>query len=220
MAASWTYTTLKAAITGETEEQGAEFAAFLDTIIGLAETRVLKDLDLELWDVVTTGTFGVTGTAADRLVTRADDVLVVRSFHYITATGDRVLLDPRSYEFCVDYWPKFTTTTSTPKYYTAYSETQWMVVGTPAGGLSYEIRHMQRPAGLSGSVATTWLGTNVPDVLLWACMVESEQFLKADERIAVWTNRYADALRSALRELKPDQRDNYSPVTSTPVKEQ
>lgn len=220
MSAAWTYTTLKAAIVSTTEEQGAEFAAHLDTIIGLAETRVIKDLDLELWDTITTGNFGNTATAADRLVTRAADVLAVRSFHYINAAGERVLLEPRSYEFCVDYWPKFTTTTDTPKYFTAYSETQWMVVGTPAGGLAYEIRAIVRPAGLSGSVATTWLGTNVPDLLLWACMVESEQFLKADERIAVWTTRYTDALRSATLELKPDQRDNYSPVTATPAKEQ
>lgn len=220
MAASFTYTTLKAAIVDLTEDDGSEFAAFLDTIIALGETRLLKDLNLDMWDTVTTGAFGNTGTATDRLVTRPADALVVRSFHYIDASGNRQLLEPRSYEFCVDYWPKFTTTTSAPKYFTSYTETQWMVVGTPAGGLSYEIRAMVRPAGLSGSVSTTWLSTNVPDALLWACLVESEQWLKADERIPVWQSRYADAVRSALKELKPEQRDNYSPVSATPIKEQ
>jgi hypothetical protein len=186
----------------------------------LAETRLLKDLDLDLWDTVTAGTFANTGTATDRLVTRAASLLVVRSFHYIDANGNRQLLEPRSYEFCVDYWPKFTTTTSAPKYYCPYTETQWMVVGTPAGGLSYEIHGMVRPAGLSGSVATTWLSTNTPDALLWACMIEAEQYLIADERLPLWQRRYEDAVRSALRELKPDQRDKYSTVETTPVKEQ
>lgn len=220
MAATFTYTTLKATIVSETEENGSEFAAFLDTIIALAETRLLKDLDLDLWDTVTTGSFANTGTATDRLITRSSSILVVRSFHYVDANGNRQLIEPRSYEFCVDYWPKFTTTTSAPKYYCPYTETQWMVVGTPAGGLSYEIHGMVRPAGLSSGTATTWLSTNVPDALLWACLVESEQYLKADERIPVWQKRYADAVRSALSELKPDQRDRYSTVETTPVKEQ
>lgn len=220
MAASFTYTTLKAAIVAEVEDTGSELSAFLDTIIGLAETRLLKDLDLDLWDTVTTGAFANTGTATDRLVTRASNTLVVRSFHYIDASGDRQLLEPRSYEFCVDYWPRFTTTTSAPKYYCPYSETQWMVVGTPAGGLSYEIHGMVRPAGLSGSVSTTWLSTNTPDALLWACLIEAEQYLIADDRIPVWQRRYDDAVRSAIREIRPDQRDKYSSVETTPVKEQ
>ena len=215
MATSYTYTSLKAAIVSFTEDQGTEFASALDTIIPLAEDKALKDLDLELFDDSASNTF----TVSSPWLAKPSGMLAVRSMHYTTATGDFKILEPRTWEFCKDYWPKDSTTTSTPKYYAEYSESDWFIAGTPASGLVVTARYISRPLGLSAITATTWLSTNVGDLLFYACLACSEQFLKADNRIAMWKQDYADRLVTTLGELKPETRHNYMPVTAIPTKE-
>ena len=205
MAISFTYATLKTAITSEVEETGDEFDTFLDTIIALGETKVLKDLGLTIFNTVDTGAF----TQNSPFLTRDDDVVGVEAFHYIDGSGNRQELLPRSYSFCVDYWPKYTTYTATPKYYCAYSDTQWMIVGVPSSALSYEMRQIIRPTGLASDNTTTWLGTNAGDVLLWACLLEAEAFLLADERLPVWKEKYDMALSSALVEFAAERQSRY-----------
>ena len=212
MAISFTYTTLKAALVSETEETGAEYAAYLDTIIPLAEIRVLKDLDLELFDVSSTSTF----TSSSPWLDKPTDLVGLRTMHYTDGSGNYVLIEPRSWAFVKDYWPNASTTTATPKYYAEYASDNWFIAGTPASALVVTIRYIKRPTGLTSGNATTWLGTNVADLLFWACMVESEQYLKADERIGLWNQRYADALKSALKELKPSERVDYTPIDTVP----
>jgi hypothetical protein len=215
MATSYTYTTLKAALISFTEDQGTEFAAAVDSIIPLAEDKVLKDLNLELFDDTATSTFGV----ASPWLTKPTGMIALRSLYYTTAGGDFTIIRPRSWEFCKDYWPNESTTTATPKYCAEYSDTEWFVAGTPASALVVTARYIKRPPGLSGSIATTWLSTSVGDLLFYACLAVSEQFLKADERVALWKQEYIERVRAAMRELKPEVRTNYMPVTPIPTKE-
>ena len=216
MATAYTYTTLKAAVTAFTEDQGTEFASAFDQILPLAEDKVLRDLDLELFDVSATSTFG----AASQWLAKPSDMVALRSAHYTDGSGNFVLLEPRSYEFCKDYWPNAATTTAAPKYFAEYSDTNWLIAGTPASALVTTIRYVKRPAGMASGNPTTWIGTNVGDLLFYACLAISEQFLKADNRIVVWKQDYAERLQAAIRELKPDQRSNYMPMTAIPSKEQ
>ena len=212
MALTFTYTTLKAALQTFTEDLGAEFAAGLDTIIPLAETRLVKDLDLEIFDVTTTGTF--TGSSA--LVTKPTDMVALRTFHYTDASGNFQPLEPKTWEFVKDYWPKAATTTSAPKYYAEYTETSWYLAGTPVSNLAYTVRYIKRPDGLSGSTATTWLSTNAADALFYACLITSEQFLKADERVNLWKQEYSQHLQTARMELRRTDRNDYAPLDAAP----
>lgn len=215
MASSFTYTTLVDAIKALAEDFGTEFAAFIPTIIQLAEDKILRDLDLEYFDVVTATNF----VAASPLVTKPTGTIATRSLHYTDASGNFVHVDPRSWEFVKDYWPNETTTTAAPKYFTEYSATQWYFAGTPSGTNAVTSRCVIVPTGLSGSNPTTWLSQYMGDLLLMACMACSEQFLKADERIPVWKQEYAERISGASRILKTADRADYSPVTATPVKE-
>lgn len=212
MAASFTYATLVTAIETFTEDSGTEFVTAIDTIIPLAESRLLRDLDLELFDVTASGTF----TASSAVVTKPTDMVALRSFHYTDASGNFQMLDPKSWEFVKDYWPKVATTTATPKYFTEYSDTQWYLAGTPASGLTYTVRYIKRPTGLTSGNTTSWLGTHVGDVLLYACLITSEQFLKADDRMPLWKTEYAAHLNAAKKELRRTDRNDYSPIESTP----
>lgn len=216
MATSYTYTTLKAAVVAFTEDQGTEFASAFDQILPLAEDKLLKDLDLELFDVSATSTFGISSP----WVAKPSDMVALRSIHYTNADGDFVQLEPRSYEACKDYWPNSTDTTATPKYFSEWSDEEWLVAGTPNAAFVTTIRYVKRPASMTSGNPTTWLGTHTGDLLFYACLLISEQFLKADPRIAVWGQDYAARLATALRELKPQHRHSYMPMTGIPTKEQ
>lgn len=211
MATSYTYATLKAAIQDTVEDDGTEFASAIDNIIALAEDRILKDLNLELFDTVTSLAF----TASNPLLTKPTGTIATRSLYYTNASSNFVLLEPRSHEFIMDYWPKSTTTTAAPKYYTDYSATQYYIAGTPSGTNVVTARCIVRPAGLTSIVTTTWLSTYMGDLMFYACLVASEQYLKADNRIGVWMGEYQDRMKKAEKELKQSDRNDYTPMTVT-----
>jgi len=202
---AYTYTTLKAAIVAFTEDQGTEFDTNVDKIIPLAEERILRDLDLELFDKAMSGVF----QPSNEWLTKPTDLVALRSLHYTNAAGDFVLIEPRSWTFCKDYWPKAATTTATPKFFAEHDENTWLIAGTPASALALTIRFTYRPTGLTSTNATTWLGTNAGDLLFFACLVASEQFLKADNRVPVWKAEYIERLAAAKVELKAEARINY-----------
>jgi len=211
---AYTFTTLKAALLAFTEETSTDsYATDVNTIIQLAEDRVLRELDLELFDLSYTGHF----TANIAYLAKPTGLLQLRTIHYTDATGNLQLLEPRSWAMCKDYWPKETTTTATPRYFSEYSDVSWFIAGTPASALDATIRCIIRPLGLSSITTTTWLGTNVGDLLLYACLIGSEQYLKADERVALWKAEYAERLQAARFELKPSTRMNYLPIDPAPT---
>ncbi len=215
MASSFTYNSLKQALIDMLEETGTDYASFIDTIIPLAEDKVLRDLDLELFDVSATSTFGV----ASPWLAKPSDMVALRTMHYTDGNGKFQFLDPKSWEFAKDYWPNANTTTATPKYFVEYSEDNWFLAGTPASGFVTTIRYIKRPDGLTSGNPTTWLSQHVGDLLYFGALSVSEQFLKADTRVALWKQDYMDRLGMALQELKPDRRTNYMPMTPIPTKE-
>lgn len=214
MATAYTYTTLKAALLAFVEETATDdYATDIDKIIPLAEDRVLRELDLELFDLSYSGHF----TGSNAYLTKPTGLLALRTIHYTDASGNMHLLEPRSWAVCKDYWPKESTTTATPKYFAEYSDTSWFIAGTPASALTATIRCIIRPAGMTSGNPTTWLGTHVGDLLFYACLVGSEQYLKADERIDIWKTEYAERLQAARFELKPETRKDYMPIDAAPT---
>lgn len=212
---SFTYTTLSSALASFTEDQGTEFAAIIPTLIMLGELKLVRDLDLDIFRGTDTSKSLASGVTT---LTKPTDLVSVRSIHYTDADGELQVLDERSFDFCKTYWPDALLTTATPKFFADFSDTTWLIAGTPSGNNAVTIRYVKRPTGLSAGNENTWLATNVPDALLWACLSVAEQFLKADERIAVWKQNYAEALGRALQELKPEHGDEYQRVATTPVK--
>lgn len=214
MATAYTYTTLKAALLAFMEESATDdYADDIDKIIPLAEDKILRDLDLELFDKVEAGTF----TASNPYLSKPTDILALRTMHYTDGSGNFQLLEPRSWAMCKDYWPKVATTTATPKYYAEYDKDTWFIVGTPASGLVVTVRYISRPAGMTSGNPTTWLGTNVGDLLFYACLVISEGYLKADDRVPLWKTDYAERLAAARFELKPETRTDYMPIDPAPT---
>lgn len=212
MSISYTYASLLTALKDTVTDQSTEFSDALPNIIGLAETRLLRDLDLEMFDSVSTISF----TQSSPLVLKPTGFVSLRALYYLDATNNFQVVELKPWEYVIDYWPNAATETATPKYMADYSTTQWYLAGTPNAGISGSVRYVKRPAGLSGSVSTTWLSENVGDLLFYSCLISAEEFLKADDRVDVWKGEYRDRLSAARMELRRDKRDDYAPVSGTP----
>lgn len=98
-------------------------------------------------------------------------------------------------------------------YFAERDEQTIIVAPTPFSEQSLEIRYIKRPASLVDVVApdtTTWLSENVAEALFWGCIVQSEFFRKADERIAAAKDYYMAAKDSAKVELRHLLRREYA----------
>jgi hypothetical protein len=110
------------------------------------------------------------------------------------ANTTRNILLPRSYEFCRSYWPD-PITTATPKFYADYGFTHWLIAPTPPDDSPIEIAYYEMAQPIDASNQTNWLTANAPDLLLYACLLESAPFLRSDERLAIWQAQYDRAAK-------------------------
>ena len=197
MPASFTYATLKPAITDWLEDPSDEFQANLDRIIALGESRLVKDLDLEIFSATDTGSF----TPGNQQITKPANVVALRTLTYVI--GGRVnYLYQRTYEYLQLYWPN-AASRGDPKFFCELSEAAWMVAPTPVRTLTWTARFIKRPTGLSTGTPTTFLSTNAADSLFYACLLEAEAFIKADkDDIVAWAELYKTALDSSRNELR------------------
>ena len=210
---AFTYATLLTALLAYTEDDSDEYAAALPTIVVNAQDKLIRDLDLEIFKTVFTGTF----TIASNFVDKPATLLTASSFWYIDSSGNYQVIKPRSYDWCIMY-ARNPATSGTPKFFAeGYSDTQFFVVAAPGTAWNYRIRGLKRPDYISVSKATNWLSTFAGDLLFYACLVESEGFLMSAQtgKIQEWRNEYQERIIPARNELGSLARMEYSPQPSS-----
>lgn len=208
----WNYTTLVAALKAFVEDSGTDISGNIDTIIGLGELGLLRDLDLTIFDATDTGTF----TPSSQSVTKPAGLVALRTLSFV-ASGVTYQMIPKTREFVLDYWPTAATTILLPKYYADLTDTTWLIAGTPSTGHTWTAGFVKRPNQLSSDTASNWLGTNCPDALFYACLVYSEEFLRNDEMTVVWKQEYAVKLAAAQFETRHHRRSDYAPLSRAPA---
>lgn len=216
MATSHTYETLTAALQDWEEDEGTQFAAQLDTIIGLGEAKLLRDLEIELFNAK----YSATISAGNQFITRRTEFIAIRTVGIVDGNGKYKNLPLRTNEFLDEYW-KTSANTDEPEYYAEYDENSIRIVPTPDQGYSGSVRGIVRPQQLSEDITTTWLSQKCGDLLFWACLIAAEIYIKEDlisdaGRVAGLKKEYADALAPAKVELRMQSNADYSPVTPTP----
>lgn len=212
MAHGTTYTELVAKLQNWLEDDDAEFTGSIDDVISLGELRLLRDLDITIFDA--TDTAATVGSVAN--VTKpsgATDTFVWDSVYYDNA-GVRTWLKLRSYDFVIDHQG---TTEGPPVYYAELAETTWIVSPIPDAVYSLQCRGTSRPDGLSTGTPNTWLGDNASDLLFMSCLAEAEGFLKSDDRKPMWEADYVSRLPDAKRELYPLLKARYPDMNMTPM---
>jgi hypothetical protein len=197
---NYTYTTLLAALQATLENTESELVAALDDLIPRGELRLLRDLDFTIFDVTNENIGNMTNGV--NTLAKPTGFLISRAVFYIDADADeRVFLEPRSREYVLDYW-KSTVNYAPPVYHSdGYNTAQILISPPPDLDYQWGAIYMKRPDGLTSSNATTWLGDNVGDCLLHACLIETEKFDIEDERLPMWTTEYARLVTAAKREF-------------------
>lgn len=103
------------------------------------------------------------------------------SFILVTSSG-RVVLRPRTYEFCTAYAPD-RTVYGQPVYYADYGYEHFLLAQTPDIAYTFELNYFERPEPLDDSNQVSWTTQYAPQLLLLACLVEAYTFLRRPEKV-------------------------------------
>ena len=127
--------------------------------------------------------------------------------------GQRWPVLKRNYDYVTNY-ASMPNVTQRPKYYAEQDTNVWLLSQASDQNYVAVVRFIKRPQSLvtiSGGV--TWLSANCSDILFHACLMEAENFLKADDRYSDIEEQYNTKLQIARIELRNSIREgDYSPV--------
>jgi hypothetical protein len=203
--ATMTYSTLTQDLKDWMENDGTEFSNETDNFIGLAEQRIVRDIDPQAFTTSAYSSFNVN----DRFVTKPTDALIIRHLLYLDSDSKRNFLEKKTDEFIYDYWPT-SATTGTPKYWTDYNDTELLVAPTPSAALTIEMSYVQRLDTLSSSNTTNWLTINSQELLLFGSLMEACTFTKSREDLQIYSQRYKAAVDSINNQTRRRRRDDYN----------
>lgn len=241
---AYTWTTLRAALQAWPQNAGPAYLSALDTIVGAGELRLVRDLNLEIFDHVTT----LVVEAGDRIIAKPANCIVVRSlrlgpetFFIVTEEEDVIGLEhgaggvlleeavesnarsspveQRSWDFCHEFAPD-PAQTGRPRYYNELNDNELEIVPTADARYGAVMRYVRRPTDALSPIApdaTSWLSRSVPDALFAACLMEAEHFLKADDRYDDYAKKYhTELIPTARAELRNLIRaGDYNPMRSS-----
>ena len=174
-----------------------------------AELRIFREIDLDVYKKNATATL----TASTPFVTMPGviptDFEFVRYVAIYSSSGslggltnnERVILQKKDASFLSEYWPN-RQSTGVPKYYANYDEDSILLAPTPNAAYTIDLEYNAQPTGLSSSTTTTWLSSNAPTALLYACLVEAFKFLKGTDNMLVM---YEQAYKNAIGTLATEQ---------------
>jgi hypothetical protein len=212
MAFVLTYDSLTSAVKDYLERQENVFDHNIPIFIMLGERRAARDLKILGLKVAITDDL----IAGESVIQKPTRWLNDSSFNIGTNIGlangynTRLFLLQRSYEWCRTYWPD-PTQTGTPKYYASdYNYDFWFMVPTPDEQYPYEILYYESPQFIDPVNSTNFLTGGVPEVLLYATLLETATYLKDDERVGVWTDYYEKARKNVGEEDMKRIYDAYS----------
>jgi hypothetical protein len=202
-----TYDELVTNIRNYTEVDANVFSnSVINTFITMAENRILRDIDLDVFKLEVTGNL----SANNRFLTAPTDILTHRYMLLTSPTGDQLFLDFRDTSFMKEYWPDGTQT-GVPKYYAVWDQNTFYVAPTPSLAYTVELGYIYRPAQLSATNPTTWVSTNAPEALLYACLIQAYSYTKGPpDMLAYFNNSYREALQGlGIEQQGRRRRDEY-----------
>lgn len=118
---------------------------------------------------------------------------------------NNVILFPRSYEFCINYWPNADTSDADnpPLFYADKIQPNTkpydriFISPTPYQNYTYRLIYNGRPNLITNANQTNILTDYYPDLLFYAAFLEALIYLKDDQRMPVYTKLYQEALTAA-----------------------
>jgi hypothetical protein len=188
---SFTYATLKTAIQDYMENDETTFTNNLDNFIKNTEEDILKNVELNYYRKNVTGT----ATSGSAYLGMPSDFLAPFSLAVISSSVYYYLLLKHP-SFIRDYTPN-ASTTGQPKYYGEFDNDTFILAPTPDDNYTFELHYFYRPTSLTAGAAdgTTYLSTNMPNVMLAGSLLQAAIFMKLDAaEIGTYKQNYAKEL--------------------------
>jgi hypothetical protein len=188
---SFTYAQLKQALQDYTENTESSFVSNLPLFIRLSEERILKSVQLNLFQKNQSGTM----TTGNKYLAAPSDFLAPYSLSIVN-NGDAEFLLFKDLDFVQEYNPD-STTTGVPKYYGQFDVDNFILAPTPNADFAVDIHYLYRPASLTaGSESgTTWLSDNAEITLLYGALIEAYTYMKGDPNLMnLYNQRFMESL--------------------------
>ena len=209
-----TYDELVQKIRDYTEVDDNVFTAtIINGFLSDAEFRILRDVDSDNNRQYAQADI-VNGQRYVNTPLINDQTLVIRSAQITNSTGgadnsNRGFLEYRDVNFISEYNPEGTQ--GLPKYYSYWDENTIVIAPTPDQNYNMQINYILKPNGLSSTNTTTYLSTEFPNGLLYACLVEAYGFLKGPaDMIQFYEGKYKQALEGfTVEQMGRRRRDEY-----------
>ena len=186
-----TYDELVTNIRNYTEVDSNVFPnSVIDTFITMAENRILRDIDLDVFKLEATANM----TAGNRFLVAPSDILTHR-YIMVTLNGEQTFLDFRDTSFMKEYWPD-STVTGAPKYYSVWNQNTFYIAPTPDASYEVQLGYIYKPQQLSSANPTTWVSTDAPEALLYACLIQAYSYTKGPiEMLQYFESSYKQAIQ-------------------------
>jgi hypothetical protein len=180
-------------------------SAVIDTFITMAENQILREIDLDVFKLEVTGNL----TSGNKFLTAPSDILTHR-YLMVKVNDNQIFLDFRDTSFMKEYWPDGTET-GVPKYYSVWDQNTFYVSPTPVQSYDVELGYIYRPAQLSSANPNTWISTNAPEALLYACLIQAYSYTKGPvEMMQYFRQSYKEAVQGlGVEQQGRRRRDEY-----------
>tara|TARA_R110000822_G_scaffold118121_2_gene250773 strand:- start:779 stop:1441 length:663 start_codon:yes stop_codon:yes gene_type:complete len=210
-----TYTELLTKIRDYTEVDSNVFTStIVDGFLSDAEFRILRDVDSDNNRQYAQADI-VNGQRYVNTPLINNQTLVIRSAQITDSTGgadnsNRSFLEYRDTNYISEY--NSTGVLGLPKYYSYWDENTIVIAPTPDQNYNMQINYILKPDGLSSTNTTTYLSTEFPNGLLYACLVEAYGFLKGPaDMIQFYEGKYKQALEGfTVEQMGRRRRDEYT----------
>jgi len=190
-----TYGQLKQAILDYTENNETSFVANLPLFIRLAEERILKNVQLNLFKKNQFGNM----TTGNQYLAAPSDFLAPFSLSIEVGNNKEFLLF-KDLDFVQSYTPN-AATTGQPKYYAQFDVDNFIIGPTPDANYVVDIHYLYRPASLTAGSdsGTSWLSENAEITLLYGALIEAYTYMKGDMNLM---QMYMSRLAEGIARLK------------------
>ena len=209
---SFTLATLRSAIRDYTEVDDTVLSdSIINTIVKNAESRIFRTVDSDDTKFYATSQT----TNGNRYITVPTGTRIIRYIQITdSTTSDQEFLKQVDSSFLATYHPDPDNSSDygKPKYYAHWDNDNWVVAPTPDAAYDLTMAYIKQPTTITTSDSTTTeISTKQPDLLLYACLVETFKFLKGpDNMIQLYEASYQEAIQAfAAEQQGRRRRDEY-----------
>jgi|TARA_B100001094_G_C18098747_1_gene754507 hypothetical protein len=209
---SFTLSTLRTSIRDYTEVDDTVLSdTILERIILNAESRIFRTVDSDDSKFYATSET----TIGNRYITVPTGTRIIRYIQITNSTtSDQEFLKQVDSSFLATYAPDPDNSSDRgrPKYFAHWDNDNWVVAPTPDAAYVLTMAYIKQPTTITTSNSTsTELSTKQPDLLLYACLVETFKFLKGpDNMIQLYEASYQEAVQTfAAEQQGRRRRDEY-----------